>query len=137
LRPPTNTRGRVSGVDFGGLSRVAIVGAASFLVPCEQGDIARTAMREGREVEILGLDDEVSARTVRVLPKVVEKARGRVDFIEETDDDGNGCVSFRESLEVWRVDAASLQAAARAFAGAQEIGIVSVDGGPDQVRVCE
>lgn len=130
MRPPTNTRGRVSGVDFGGLSRVAIAGAASFLVPCEQGDIARTAMREGREVEILGLDDEVSARTVRALPKVVVKARGKVLNISTATSD-----AWVGGSEPFHVD--NICDAARAYADDAEVEIVSIDGGPNQVRVCE
>ncbi len=133
----TLATGKVLGVEFHENARVFIDGFASRLVPSEQGDVARAAMRDGREVSIF-CEGEVNTRTVRLVPVVVVKARGRVIMIV---DDGYTATTRavvgtdRQRHTAYGADA--IRAAARALADAAEVEIVSIDGGADIVRVCK
>lgn len=101
------------------------------------GDIALAAMRATppREIEIVNVD---GVRTVRLVPTVVVKARGKVRSVSLGCDEEDARAVFRSGIGRYysAVGTPNALAAARAMADNAEVEIVSIDGGPDTVRVC-
>jgi hypothetical protein len=105
------------------------------VVSCEQGDIARAAMREGREIQIVDTDD--CGRVVRLMPSVVVRERGPVDIIRRIGfGEGKAAVDVSGRKQTYRVEVGSIgrRIAAQAMADNVEVEIVSIDDGPDTLR---
>lgn len=103
-------------------------------VPGAEADKALAAMRSTppREIEVIdGPADE--ARTIRLVPVVVVKARGKVCNVNAGD--VPSAVVSAGGFRYVRVDGVeSMREAARAIADDAEVEIVSIDGEPDMVR---
>lgn len=126
--------GEVGSVNGAAYTVVSFDGGNAVVVTKEQGEIARQAQEQRKRVEIIG-GVKVSERVVRIVePVVVVHHRGRVDLLR---DDGSYRISLRGMQRAIPVDLACLRVAARAMADDVEVEVVSIDGGPDHVRVCK
>lgn len=129
-------RGFVSAVRFWSHNPpdVIIAERGGYDVPEAEADKALAAKRADKEIEIVQPEGGCwKNRTVRLVPVVVVKARGLVDFFHDTGH-VTGRVGLRDRIGAWEVLRAELQIAARAYADDAEVEIVSIDGGPDMVR---
>lgn len=124
-------RGEPRTVEFQREGRAVVrVAETGWLVTHAEADNAIAAMRAvpPRMVEIADACGTYETRTVRVVPTVVVKARGRIGSIRTATNE----VWVRATPDAFDVD--NIRDAARAYADDAEVEIVSIDGGPDTVR---
>lgn len=135
-------KGHVDRVLYSGSDQaeVFIIGSRRYLdLTWAEADKALSAKRSAppREIEILE-DVCTTTRAVRIVPSLVIRARGKVRSVAL----GDGDVSALAVIHVGgpryysvRGDDDAARAAAFAMAADAEVEIVSIDGGPDTVRV--
>lgn len=122
------TRGLVCAVWFNSANTEVHVGSW-FIVSDAEADKALAAKRAGKEIEIVQPEGGFwKDRTVRLVPVVEVKARGKVQNVRTyTDEAWLGQQSRAHFVS-------NISVAARAYADDAEVEIVSIDGGPDMVR---
>ena len=116
-------------------SRETDAGRGSGYVSHADAAKALDAMHAKREVEIVETD---GVRTVRLVPTVVVKARGKVRSVSLAcdEEDARSVIHCGAERYYSAFGTHNALAAARAMADNAEVEIVSVDGCPDTVRVC-
>lgn len=131
MNPPTRSDALRSGLVQAVLYRSSneiVVAGGLYCVSDADADLALEARRAGRKVEIVPA--EGGGVSVRLAPAVVVKWRGKIASLRT--DTGAVWIGCRDHVCV-----SNIRDAARAYADDAEVEIVSIDGGPDQVRVCE